>query len=237
MSFVDVASHEWQFSLQAAQTQQTQQHAEPHEAVQGEDEGEYEVEDEDEDEDEQVETFGFDDDGQDEQDGVEDEGEGHDEAEFGAGDDVDGRQQTGEPDLLAQGDLRELKGWQELDRLMIRDTAILYLIARAPGFIRLQQSPELCLKDNKLHLAARCLVGVFHCLTLYLHLLPHRSVCRSRLQQLASTVAVPSSAQLTAAAAAKRPASQKNALDGLRFMGGVEDDTIDSRPAKKKAGE
>lgn len=56
---------------------------------------------------------------------------------------------------------------------------------------------------------------------------------------LASTVAsvVPSSAQLTAAAAAKRPNSKKTGLDGLRLDDGISDNSVDARPAKKRAGD
>jgi hypothetical protein len=61
-------------------------------------------------------------------------------------------------------------------------------------------------------------------------------VCRTRLQQLASSVAVPSSEQLAAAATARRPKSKKSALAGLRLDDGVHVNSVDSRPAKKTAG-
>jgi hypothetical protein len=62
------------------------------------------------------------------------------------------------------------------------------------------------------------------------------AACRTRLQQLAANVAVPSSEQLSAAAAARRPKSRKNALAGLRLDDGIHVNSVDSRPAKKTAG-
>lgn len=62
------------------------------------------------------------------------------------------------------------------------------------------------------------------------------SCCRSRLLRLAGSVVVPSSAQLAAAAAAKRPKSRKSALAGLRLDDGVHVNSSAARPAKKTAG-
>jgi hypothetical protein len=60
--------------------------------------------------------------------------------------------------------------------------------------------------------------------------------CRTRLQQLAAGLVVPSSAELAAAAAARRPKGKKQALSGVRLETGIADNSVGSRPAKKTAG-
>jgi len=61
--------------------------------------------------------------------------------------------------------------------------------------------------------------------------------CRSRLQQLAVGLSVPTSSELAAAAAARRPKGKKQALAGVGLDTGIHYNSEGSRPAKKSAGE
>lgn len=54
---------------------------------------------------------------------------------------------------------------------------------------------------------------------------------------MAAGLVVPSSAELAAAAAARRPQGRKQALAGMQLDTGVADNSASSRPAKKTAGE
>jgi hypothetical protein len=61
--------------------------------------------------------------------------------------------------------------------------------------------------------------------------------CRTRLRQLAAGLSVPSSDELAAAAAARRPKGKKQALSGVGLDTGIADNSAGSRPAKRTAGE